>query len=126
MKVFIIIIVGVVLGLQIFGNSGGSSPKTHKPELSAEEKASNQRYAAMSMYAEAIKKAARDPSSIEWMEIYSNKNGYLGCFVYRGKNGFNGTTIQRTAVFMGKVAKWKTHCAGKKDLIDMSFMKSRI
>jgi len=70
------------------------------------------------LYATAIKNELRDPSSLQWVGIWSNNAGTVFCFQYRARNGFGGMNLEHMAVAKGQTSRaenfWNKYCAGRK------------
>lgn len=87
--------------------------------LETKEKAESEaRHLSAVVAMTSIKKALRDPASVEWSSVLTNKDGTTICIEYRAKNGFGGYAKEFASFVNGKPSKnldqWNKHCAGKK------------
>ncbi len=73
--------------------------------------------------AKAMRDGLRNPSSAEWVSVFSNEDASAICVILRAQNGFGGMNVEYYAVIDGKIgqssATWNKHCANKK-LYDMT------
>lgn len=100
-------------------------PKAEKTaEQIAAEVLAEKRHIAAVLSMRAIKKALRDPSSVEWDDVLVNEDATVICIIYRAKNGFGGYTRDQVSIINGEPSKaaniWNKQCAGK-TLIDQKF-----
>jgi RNA polymerase subunit RPABC4/transcription elongation factor Spt4 len=125
---FITWIILIIFFSIIIGNIGSDKPKLPPKPLTVEEEMDNKRVAAVMVNGEALKKSLREPNSVEWMEIFVNKEATRTCFVYRAKNGFGGVSIERTVLFFGQIFNeknaWNKYCT--KDMYNLTRAKNAI
>jgi hypothetical protein len=113
--IIIIIFLGWVLG-QIM-DSGNHTPEPPKASLSKEQQAAENRFQKAGQIGALLKSSMREPDSIEWTSIMTNKDASIVCFEYKGKNGFGGVSFGKTVVINGKNSQsdydWNMKCANK-------------
>jgi len=111
-----------------YNTSHQTASKQEKPP-SAEEVASEERFQKVVAYGQILKASMREPKSIEWISILSNNDASIICYVYRGKNGFGGTSIENVSVVNGEMHTeskiWNKNCANK-SLNDLIFARKAI
>ena len=77
----------------------------------------NQRVLMAVAMVKTIRETARNPQSIQWVDIYSNEDGSAVCVDMRAQNGFGGMSRERWVSANGKLtdaaAIWNKRCVGK-------------
>jgi hypothetical protein len=74
------------------------------------------RSSAALLATKTLKANLRNPSSADWVSVYTNKDGSGVCIILRAQNGFGGMSIERYAVadqdFSKEISVWNKRCAG--------------
>lgn len=60
-----------------------------------------------------IKRNLRDPDSVKWESVYTNKEGTVGCFIYRARNRFGGMNREHAAIYANAIVDWNKYCKGQ-------------
>lgn len=85
-------------------------------ERKADEALETQRQSMGIMARAAIKNAARNPDSVSFETVYTDKQGSVVCVVYRAQNGFGGMNKEMLAVDENGAHQnssfWNKHCVG--------------
>ena len=88
-----------------------------KTAADQEKQLSERRYYQAAIAAKPVKKALRDPASVQWESVRVNDDGSLVCLVYRAKNGFGGMSLAPAVSIGGKISMdgnlWNKNCKGK-------------
>ena len=88
-----------------------------KAENDKKSEIAAKRESSAAIAAQAIRKSARNPQSVEWVEILANDDASVICYELRAQNGFGGMGIEDIAVIKGVVktsdSAWNSNCANK-------------
>ena len=104
---------------------GGRSSLPSEPAVvqapDPEKDAATKRYGAAMAVAASLKKAMRDPDTLQFESMRVSNDSSVICTEYRGRNGFGGMT-KSVAVFVNgtggtDAARWNKHC--QKPLYDL-------
>lgn len=129
LKAFFLLVVVLAAGNVIFGvNSPSKRPSQSEPEKTPEEirraedlkKREDRAFA----FGKAIRQHAREPDSVDFIQMFVSNDGNVACAEYRAKNGFGGMTIERAVMtgskFTTEASSWSKHCKnGMNDTIYM-------
>lgn len=87
------------------------------------------RFSAALLAVRTLKANLRNPSSADWMSVYSNEDGNVVCIVLRAQNGFGGMSIERYVSidqeFKDWMTAWNKNCAGN-GFFDYTWMIRRV
>lgn len=121
MGLFVVGVIGAVAGKKEPQSVASSVPAPVSIDSAAEAKAKKEeaaRYGVALIGADAIKKALRNPASVEWVDVLVNDDASVACYEYRAQNGFGGMNVEYASLVKGKLsaasAVWNKYCAGKK------------
>ena len=96
-------------------------------QIAAEQKAKDaaeKRHQIAVIAMHGIKKALRDPDSVQWEDVLVDDDASTVCITYRARNGYGGFVRENATFAGGKAYKtdkaWNTYCAGKQ-LIDHKY-----
>ena len=121
--VVILAVIGFAVVSSVYRQATKEEPPAKTPFQQAQDAEQEKKIQRAVALLRTVKKAAREPESIEWTQIIANTSGTVVCVEYRGKNGFGGYS-KEAAVLVGDEIKaeksaWKHHCTGS----DMDNMK---
>jgi len=107
----------------VSANNQSAAKAARTPEQVAGDAKKEAAFQKVAAVLSSIKSAMRDPESIKWESVLANDDSSVVCAMYRAKNGFGGTSVERATYANGKLSTaasaWNKSCAGK-TLTDMS------
>jgi hypothetical protein len=87
-----------------------------KAEDDRKTRISDMRWAAALTAVRTLKANLKNPSSADWVSVYTNDDGNVVCVALRAQNGFGGMSVERYASVGQEIkedtATWNKRCAG--------------
>lgn len=94
-----------------------------------QEKEEKDRYSSVMLAGKTVKKNLKEPNSVEWLSIHSNKEGTLACFRYKAKNSYGGFSVEESVSYLGLISssqqQWDKLCANKK-LYNVTYVRNSL
>lgn len=119
----------LMLATMVLKGCGSKKETAPAAKISKEERAANAaaqkkaeaeslaRYTSAKRATTNIKRALRDPNSVQWISVLTSTSGKTACIQYRARNGYGGMSVEQITFLNGNPSEssktWNKHCANK-------------